>query len=801
MIGREKQLAYVLNWASAINKSTSRALFISGEAGTGKTTLINQVIKRLFGQSKYIILSARCDIFQGSNQGYTIAQSLFEQTFAVQKTKNELRRHIEFVSKVAPSWLSTIPGVSLISAIANTITEYNEIYGTKFKASTQKDLEKEFIKAISGLQKKKKVLIIVEDIHWADPGSVKLLQEIATNESLIQVNIICSFRPTEVKSLGFPGKKLINEFINNNKLSEIITLPPFDIQECDQLVKNILGKELPEHSLQEIHRLSGGVPFYVEQMALSLVSRTTSAILDIYNAGGLQPGKAEVLREIVSERLDRLPPATQNIYRCASVEGIEFTYEIVRDVLSSATTQFDEIEYDNALELLERTYSIIDFVEEIKLNDETRLNKYQFTHGIFQRTIYSLISPPAKGKYHRLFASIIEKYYGGNPLAFKALAFHHQNAGEYKKAALYFIRLAEQSEKLYETYSTIENLEAAVACLKKLTRNKTDKVMLFDCFRKLADQYANQLGDFVRGAEYYKASLDIVRDIDQNNHEFICQFIHMLGVCSMSLGKYDDAAVYFSDAQNYSQKHKLKLRQARVLRDLARLKQLQNKHKEAIKIIKKSEALIKNSGNHYGIVATKLTFAISLDELGEHQKAEKIFNECEMLYEKNPTNPRLLMQILIGRYSVENNQGKIEGAKKTGEKAHKIGVKHSYFHQLSELWLKIGEDHGIRNRYTSAFRAFALASYYAYQANMYQYQKILSIFLNQVDSFISSGNKVLAIRAADICISLGKKNAHVWWGEKYSSLWVNVRELALTSNDEYKKKTITRIPRFTFCRY
>jgi predicted ATPase len=268
--------------------------------------------------------------------------------------------------------------------------------------------------AASGL-----ILLLFEDLHWADEGTLSLVNHIARSISKVPVLILGTFRDNEIDSAG-PLARTLDELMRIHML-ERISLRGLPQSAVAEMIRALSGKEPPQDVVNLIYSDTDGNPFFVEELFRHLVER--GKLMDTNGEFRRDLNLAEIdvpqtLRLVIGRRLARLSDEARKILGPAAVIGRSFTFELLE---ASTTIDADSLlDYVEEVEKAALIYSTLGYPEA----------SFQFSHELIRSAVLSELSAPRRQRLHLNVVSGIERIHA-NALEDQAgnLALHLWQAG------------------------------------------------------------------------------------------------------------------------------------------------------------------------------------------------------------------------------------------------------------------------------------------------------------------------------------------------------------------------------------
>lgn len=281
----------------------------------------------------------------------------------------------------------------------------------------------------NAIAKESPLLLVVDDAHWADSGTLAMLHHLIRRTQNLPLMILVTYREIELKEAR-PFNEMLLE-LNRQRKGTRLKLKRLDREQTHQMLKAIFAEEISEDFLDGIYRETEGNPFFIEEVCRTLVESG-----DLYYEDGEwhRPSMDELeipqgVQIAVESRLEKLPPDHQEALRMASILGREFEFEVLLDALD-----LDEDTLIEALETAEEAQMIqeVDGLEEVT---------FAFVHALVPSAIADFIRTLRRRKMHHRAAKAIEAI---SPEDYKSLAYHYGEAGIDEQAYQYYKKAGDQ---------------------------------------------------------------------------------------------------------------------------------------------------------------------------------------------------------------------------------------------------------------------------------------------------------------------------------------------------------------------
>jgi DNA-binding CsgD family transcriptional regulator len=334
-------------------------------------------------------------------------------------------------------------------------------------------------------------LLIIEDLHWSDAGSLDFLLYLVRHVADQPLLLIGTYRSDEVGS----GLQRWLANLGRERFAQELPLTALTRDEVALMLRAIFALRRPVRVefLETIYTLAEGNPFYVEELLTSLV-----AAGDIFYADGTWDRKPmqelripRTLHEAVRQRVGQLSADARNVVILAAAVGRRFDFALLQRL-----AQIGEGD------LLRRIKELI----AAQLVVEESAEQFAFRHALTRQAIYTELLARERAAMHRTIAEMIEKIYEDTlELHTADLAYHFYAAGIWERALEYGWRAGARAQALGVPYAAIAQFTRALDAASRLS--VTPDPMLH-----LARGHAYEIvGDFERACEDYEVGLRLAR--------------------------------------------------------------------------------------------------------------------------------------------------------------------------------------------------------------------------------------------------------------------------------------------------
>lgn len=419
LAGRTEELRTARRlWARAL-EGKAQALLISGEAGIGKTRMTQEIAAQAAAQKALVYT------------GMNYAQS--PQPFAAFRQILQAALYDIADSHVA------VPEPDLLEVLS--LAPESRRHFAHVESSSLLDspsdplrLQQAFTAVLGHLAAWRPVLLIIEDAQWADSGTLALFRHLLRHSRDLPVLFILTYREVDIQDARLLHEVLLD--LQRERLASSVRLLPLDTHHTQEMLENLFGEACTPEFLEEIHGVTDGNPFFIEEVCKAMVD---SGRLTFADGRWIRPSIEELgvpksLQVAIQSRLQNLPPGSRELVEVAAVRGREFEVDVVRQ---AARTEDDA--YFDALAAAERAQIIRPVSGDGKAG-------FAFTHVLIPAAILEGMPPSRRRMLHSRIAPILQRT---QPEEFELLAEHFRQAGDAPHAIQYAMKAGDRARGLY----------------------------------------------------------------------------------------------------------------------------------------------------------------------------------------------------------------------------------------------------------------------------------------------------------------------------------------------------------------
>jgi DNA-binding winged helix-turn-helix (wHTH) protein/predicted ATPase len=463
-VGRSAELQQLRRSLATSRAGTRQVVFITGEPGLGKTTLVDTFIEGVRGQGSLSVTRGQCIEHYGAGEAYLPVLE------ALSRLCGDAPDVVDLLSRRAPTWLAHMPWRARDANLPDLPGPPSGI--------TRERMLRELAEAIVVLTAERPLVLVLEDLHWSDRSTLDLLSCLARRPDAARLLLLGTYRPAEVDGGASPLPTLQQELLAH---AQCLELPLTFLSETSvhaYLAGRFPSGPIPAGLARLLHRRTDGNPLFMINLleywlAEGKLACESGALVQQARADEFAIGVPANLRQMIERWVDRLGPDQQRILEVGSVAGHDFSAAAVAAGLSQDVTKVDE-----ACRRLARRGQLLRANGETSWPDGTAAGQYAFVHALYHETLYLRVAPARRQRLHRLVGARQEAAYGAaaGEVATQ-LAVHFERGGEYRKAIAYLREAAAGAVRRCAIVDAMEHLARGLGLVDALG-NASDRTSL-----------------------------------------------------------------------------------------------------------------------------------------------------------------------------------------------------------------------------------------------------------------------------------------------------------------------------------
>jgi DNA-binding CsgD family transcriptional regulator len=392
LIGRERELASISRLLDESRSGQGRILLISGEAGIGKSRLLAEV-ELMAGRREVPVLWGRAAEAEGAPPYWPWLQVLRRLDVAVPQGPEPAQSDwLSVVSRLSP----TRPGTAAPESVAAQVSALGS-------ADERFIVFESIAQVLSATAEARGLVILLDDLHWADPASLRLLSHVAREWRGVRGLLVAAHRNTTARDE--PLRISIGELARVEGVARM-ELNGFDATQTASYLESLSGRPLDPETVATLQQRTNGNPFFVTEFGRLIDAETPRDPSAFDTARGIP----QSVRDVIAQRLSRLQPDCQQVLEVSAVIGAEPSPAMVAAVMTRPL--------EDVLQRLDEAAG------GGLLTRSAGGAGYAFTHSLVRDALYSEISPARRVHLHERVAVQLEQNPGERASRLAELAHH-----------------------------------------------------------------------------------------------------------------------------------------------------------------------------------------------------------------------------------------------------------------------------------------------------------------------------------------------------------------------------------------
>ncbi len=476
LVGRQRESDAITAALAATKAGKSAILIVSGDAGVGKSRLLREI--RASTADEITWLEGRC-FSSTQTLSYAPILDLLRRHIGIADEQHSDEQQLVLRQHIAASFPDE-PEIYAILArlLALPLAEADEdlirgIAGAEFRVRLFDIIERELI----GLSANKAVVVLIEDLHWADQSSIDLLNSVFPLTRKARLTFVCASRSRQEPAAIWEKINPVLEGLREHVVE--VSLQPLSTEASLTLIAQLLsGFSLPEALAADIVDKSDGNPFFLEEVLRSLIEGGALASEDgSWRVASLAMASAvpDTIQGVLLSRIDRLAEELKVLLQKASVIGRVFFYRVLKIIAAEGAS------IDGQLTSLQ---------DSDLLHERARLPEieYAFKHALTQEVAYhTLLGPQRRALHHKvgealelLFRDRLEEFAG-------LIAYHYFSAESWEKALPHLMQCSNAASQLCLFPEVRGHCRRALECLRHLEETRERREQRVDVIFQLID--------------------------------------------------------------------------------------------------------------------------------------------------------------------------------------------------------------------------------------------------------------------------------------------------------------------------
>lgn len=459
VVGRGGDLSQMSDWLASALCGDRQIVFVTGEAGIGKTTIVEAFMQEIVAGTEIRVGRGQCLEQYGEGEAYLPVLE------AISRMCRESERGsiVELLKQHAPTWLAQMP--ALVSPAER------EALRQQTQGASRERMLREMAETIEALAAETPIVILLEDLHWSDFSTLDLISYLARRRESARLMLIGTYRPVEVILSEHPLKG-VKQDLQMHRLCQELPLEYL----TEEAVGEYLTARFPQHKLPDgltklIHQRTEGNPLFMSNVVDYLLHEKIIAERD--GCWYLQVALTEVelgvpenIRYLIEKQVERLPPDEQRVLEGASVVGLSCSAVAIAEGLAA-----DVVEVEECCEKLARHHQFLAPPQLVTLPDGTITPRFKFIHILYLEVLYGRIGVTRRAQIHSRIGASGERIYGEHVVEIAAeLAVHFEQGRDWVRAIKYLQIAADNAARCFAYHEAITLARRGLELLPRMPK-------------------------------------------------------------------------------------------------------------------------------------------------------------------------------------------------------------------------------------------------------------------------------------------------------------------------------------------
>jgi len=396
VVGRARDVASIQAAYAEVVQGRGLLLCVAGEAGIGKTTLVESAIAELRqGATPPLVAIGRCSERLAGTEAYLPVLDALESTLE----HDPAGTVAALVAELAPTW------AGLIGRSGNSSADRSAL-------ASQERLKREIASLLERSSQTAPVVLFFDDLHWADASTVDLIAYLGVRLDRMRVLMLATYRDAELRASRHPFLQVQSVLETRGQARELGVALLSEAEVADYVSRTYPRHDFPADFARAVHTRSEGSPLFVADVLRWL--GTQGVIAERNGRWSLVRPVPEVdhdlpssVRSMIERKISLLDDADRRLLGAAAIQGAGFDSATVAAVLDTEAADIEE-----QLIVLEKVYGFVRRIADDTFPDRSQAVRYRFVHALYQNVLAAALAPSRRAAWSRTAAGFLEARHG-----------------------------------------------------------------------------------------------------------------------------------------------------------------------------------------------------------------------------------------------------------------------------------------------------------------------------------------------------------------------------------------------------
>jgi len=511
LVGRKREWSELDRCLQMTLKNQRQIAFVTGEPGIGKTAVVDEFLRRTAVDFRDVrVVRGQCiEGYAGKEPYYPVLEA-FGQLCSGPEKESVVR----VLASRAPTWLVQFP--VLIQE------KQRELLQREILGATRERMLREIVEALDVIAAERPLLLVIDDLHWADASTVDLISALARGGEPSKLMLLGAYRPADVTLSDHPLKAVAQDMEMRGVCHEIALDPLGESDVAEYLATEAEGAQLPEGLARLLHRHCEGNPLFMvtalnhmrDRGLIALENGTWNLKVPLEKINVEAP---DTLRRMIELQIDRLSPEEQRALKIASVLR-RFSMSVL---IGAAVADVPPDTFEESLEGLARRHRVVRQAG-VRHHRNGTFVCYEFVHVLFRQVVYGRMGPARRKRLHLSMAEKAETLTAFSETEVVAeLAYHFEEGEDWLRAVKYLRLAADVAGGRFEPMQAAAIMERALELVRRLPEADCESTEL-EILERLGAIYVVRFDP--RAVSAYEAMIERARHYGQIEVEIRGEF-------------------------------------------------------------------------------------------------------------------------------------------------------------------------------------------------------------------------------------------------------------------------------------
>ncbi|HEY7307657.1 MAG TPA: AAA family ATPase [Bryobacteraceae bacterium] len=476
-VGRDLERKWLEGHFENMLGGAGKLVFLTGEAGMGKSSLAEWFINSIRSRHPELRVATGRSVEQyGPGESYL--PFLEALSGLLREHGNQIRNHLR---RQAPTWCLQLPA---FASGAERAALRSETAG-----ATNQRMLREIGDALGALSLDAPLLLLLEDLHWADRPTIDLLRHLCHRVEAQRVLLLATVRPEDIQIPNHALKNCIADMKARQSCDEIVLDALTEDEVCILLCRRFEPNQFPNGFASLIWKRTDGNPLFTVSL-LDFLASSDDIVHDGVSWNLASPPAQMVqkipdsVRAMIRQKSEVLEPDARLALQYASIEGEEFLSSVVARLLDT-----EQLRVEEGFVSLALNQRLISVRGEEELPDGVLVTRYAFAHALYQNVFYEEIVGARRIQLHAIAGEQLLKHYGDlAPRIAGQLAMHFERGRNWERAVEFLMIAAANARNMYANSEAEEYYTHAIEVSARLPESARAEAQ-FRIYEKRAAVY------------------------------------------------------------------------------------------------------------------------------------------------------------------------------------------------------------------------------------------------------------------------------------------------------------------------